>query len=339
MSRRKRIVIGLGCVLALIVALVWWMSYPSVAEPERITYGVSFSKFHSDELELDWQETYEALLTDLGVRHFRLSTHWPMVEPRQDEFNFTEIDYQVRRAREVGATVVLSVGRRLPGWPECHDPSWTESLTIEERNEEILELVQAVVERYKDEPHIDYWQVENEAFLIGFAREHCGTLDKDLLQQQIDMVRELDPDTPVLLTDGGEFGLWYPAYARGDAFGTTMYKYIWSPTFGRITYPVTPGFFHFKRNVVQALHGTNKPMILIELGLEPWLTQPIIDTELSVQYEQMGMDKFTKTLAFARDTRFDPQYLWGAEWWYWLKVNHGDERYWEYVRPLFGDRE
>jgi len=331
----KRIIIWTGIVTLALGGAMYALSIPTVDEPETIQYGVSFSKLHSDELNLDWRETYDAILADLGVRHLRLSAHWPMVEPEKDAFNFTELDYQVREAREAGATVILGVGRRLPGWPECHIPDWADGLSAREQKDEIRELVRTVVNRYKDEPHISYWQVENEAFLLGFAKEQCGELDVDFLEEELDLVRDLDPETPILMTDGGEFGLWLPAYTRADAFGTTMYLYIWSKKYGRLRYPVKPGFFYLKHNIVRALGGEGKPMILIELGLEPWLTQPIVDTPVDTQLKQMGMDKFKETLSFAQKTRFDTQYLWGAEWWYWMKERHNDPRFWRHAQGLF----
>ncbi len=28
-------------------------------------------------------------------------------------------------------------------------------------------------------------------------------------------------------------------------------------------------------------------------------------------------------------------YLWGGEWWYWLKVKHGDDRIWNEAMEVF----
>lgn len=299
----------------------------------KISYGVSFSKFHADELKLDWKETFQALLDDLKVRHFRFSAHWPNTEPAEGKYNFTELDYQVSQAEKRGADFILAVGRRLPGWPECHEPEWASSLPKKEKEERILNYLTAVVKRYRHSPALRYWQVENEPFLAFFSRSHCGSLDKEFLQSEIDLARELDPDHPVLMTDSGEFGNWFQAYRRGDVFGTSLYLYIWNRHLGPFRYPITPAFFRIKRSLVEMWLGA-KPSLLIELSAEPWLLQPIVTAPLVTLQERMGVDKFNEVISFAKESGFDEQYLWGAEWWYWMK-KLGFPEHWERARELF----
>ncbi len=114
--------------LTIILILSLFTLYLAQAEKsEKITYGMSFNVMYANELSLDWKETYDAILNDLGVRHLRLAAHWPMVEPEAGKYNFTELDYQLEKANEVGADAILAVGRRLPRWPECHVPEWAKN--------------------------------------------------------------------------------------------------------------------------------------------------------------------------------------------------------------------
>lgn len=91
---------------------------------------------------------------------------------------------------------------------------------------EIREYITAVVTRYKDSPAITHWQVENEPYLSLFAYEHCGELDESFLEEEIALVKSLDPTRPVLVTDSGNLGTWRGAYAHGDSFGTSVYVYF-----------------------------------------------------------------------------------------------------------------
>src|SRR6056297_3249102 len=134
---------------------------------------MSFNTPYARELGLDWRQTYDAILDELQVRHLRLAAHWPMVEPEPGTYNFSELDYQIQRAEEEGASVILAVGRRLPRWPECHIPDWARQLENEQYNAALLQYIETVVERYKDSPAVRWWQVENEPFLEVFAYEHC----------------------------------------------------------------------------------------------------------------------------------------------------------------------
>lgn len=331
MSKRKLLLYGLLGVLTLCGLLLWLLAQKEV--PETITYGMSFNTPYARELGLDWRETYDAILDDLQVRHLRLAAHWPMIEPAANVYNFSELDYQVGRAEDVGATVVLAVGRRLPRWPECHVPKWAAALTTEEFQAAQLEYMEKVVTRYKDNPAVVLWQVENEPFLAVFAFEHCGELDETFLDAEIALVRELDPTRDILVTDSGNLGSWRGAYTRGDRFGTSVYVHFWNPELGQFRTVLPPWAYRVKENVVAAVYG-KKPTMLIELSAEPWLLEPVTAVPLDVQFTRMNLEKFEDILTYAAATRYETQYLWGAEWWYWLKQQEHPEM-WQRGQRLY----
>lgn len=355
--------------VAIIVLVFYVLSIRPIPDKENLKYGVSFSKFHSDELELDWRETLRAILDNLGVRRIRFSAHWPMVEPEDGKFNFEELDYQMNEARKRGVSVILAVGRRLPGWPECHEPDWIKSeirnstaipqpgkrnsvpnvakpsTSKSETNpkfetenqklkqEKLLRYVETVVNRYKSYDNILYWQVENEPFLGFFSRSLCGELDKEFLEKEIALVRRLDSKRQILLTASGEFDPWVGAYRRADVFGSTMFLYVWWKS-GPIRYPITPAFFRIKQSLVELIYG-KKPKIVIELSAEPWLRQPIVNAPLEVLLDRMGIDKFNEMIDFSSKTGFDTFYLWGAEWWYYMKTKQSHPEFWQRAQELF----
>lgn len=301
--------------------------------PEKIIYGMSFNTMYARELGLDWKATYDAILDELGVRHLRLAAHWPMVEPEQGTYNFEELDYQVKKAEEVGAEVILAVGRRLPRWPECHVPEWAQGLSKEGSKEAQFAYMKQVVERYRGSSAIKYWQVENEPFLEVFAFDHCGVLDVDILDAEIALVKELDSSRPIIITDSGNLGLWAGAYKRGDVFGTSVYVHFWNPEIGQFRTILPPFVYRAKEKVLALVYG-KKPTFLIELSAEPWLIAPIMTVPIETQFTRMDIDKFEDILSYAKETRYENQYLWGGEWWYWLKENNYPEM-WERGQKLF----
>lgn len=327
----KKILITLLIVVLLIVVALAFLAYKK--PPTDITYGMSFNTPYARELGLDWKEAYDAILNDLGVRHLRLAAHWPMVEPVAGTYNWEELDYQIRQAEVVGAKVILAVGRRLPRWPECHIPEWVRDSEPEVARSAQLSYVRAVVERYRESPALLYWQVENEPYLRVFAFEHCGELDESLLDEEIALVRSLDPERQILVTDSGNLGTWAGAYQRGDVFGTSVYVYFWNPELGQFRTVLPPAAYRVKERLMSLRYGA-KPTVLIELSAEPWLIKPVIETPLSVQFSRMDVAKFEDILAYAEATRYDQQYLWGAEWWYWLKLQ-GHPEMWERGQALF----
>jgi hypothetical protein len=327
----KKILIFLGLLILVVGLLIWWLMQKPI--PETITYGMSFNTPYARELGLDWQVVYDAILDDLQVRNLRLASHWPMVEPEPGVFNFVELDYQVKRAEEVGATVIMAVGRRLPRWPECHVPGWVKDLEVSEQQASQLRYMTEVVNRYKNSPAIIMWQVENEPFLSAFAFEHCGELNVSFLESEIALVKRLDETRQILVTDSGNLGTWHGAYKRGDAFGTSVYVHFWNPELGQFRTWLAPSVYRVKDKLMRLVYG-QKPTMLIELSLEPWLVEPITNVPLEVQFSRMNLEKFEDIINYAEETRYDKQYLWGAEWWYWL-VEQEKPEMWDRGKKLF----
>jgi hypothetical protein len=85
-----------------------------------------------------------------------------------------------------------------------------------------------------------------------------------------------------------------------------------------------------------ALRYGQKPTVLIELSAEPWLVAPITEVPLAVQFTRMNPEKFLDIISYAVVTRYDTQYLWGAEWWYWLKLK-GEPAMWELGQQILKD--
>lgn len=332
---QKKILIGLASIIAVLLGAVFLLAQKE--KPEQITYGMSFNTFYAEELGLDWKETYDAILDELGVRHLRLAAHWPMVEPRNDVYDFSKLDYQVDRAEEVGADVIMAVGRRLPRWPECHVPDWAKTLSQEEQQAEILEYTTVVMSRYEEREVIVYWQIENEPFLEVFAYDHCGELDEEFFAKQIELAHTLDPERKLLVTDSGNLGSWRKAYKYGDVFGSSVYIYFWNPELGQFRTVLPPWAYRVKENIMKLIYG-DRETFLIELSVEPWLIEPIAEVPIETQYSRMDLAKFEDIIEYAEATRFERQYLWGAEWWYWLQ-DKGHGEMWQRGVELFNNQE
>lgn len=303
---------------------------PPVGVTKDIKWGVAFSKPFSINMGLDWRETYTAILDDLRPQSLRLPIYWTDVEERDGEYNFEDYDWMVEEAANRDIDLILVVGRKLPRWPECHEPEWVKRAGITERNEELLKYISSAVMRYKDKPNIYAWQVENEPFL-PFGE--CPGLDVELLDSEIALVRALDAAHPIIITDSGELSIWTRAYKRADIFGTTMYRVVWSDTLGHIKYPLPPKFFWLKANLVRLFYP-EKPIIVSELQAEPWGSKLIFETPLEEQALSMNIAQFRDNIQYARDVGFPEVYLWGAEWWYWMKEKHQRPEFWEEAKEI-----
>lgn len=316
-----------------VAIVVFFMFLAKKPVPESVTYGISYNVPYVYELGLDPDEVFGAFIDDLGVRDLRMSAHWPLIEPTKDLYDFKWMDAHIKKAESVDARIIFGVGRRLPRWPECHIPEWAEDLTWEDKKNEIREYITAVVERYKDSPAITHWQVENEPYLEIFAKEHCGELDEDFLKEEIELVRSIDDSRPILVTDSGNLGTWRGAYKNGDSFGTSVYVYFWNPELGQFKTVLPPWFYRVKEKIMTIFYG-KKETFLIELSLEPWLLEPVAEVSIETQFSRMNSEKFDEIIEYAEETRYEKQYLWGGEWWYWLR-EQGQGEIWEKGKKLF----
>jgi len=326
-----RILIAVAILLAVFAVFFMFLAQKEV--PERITYGISYNVPYVRELGLDEDAVFDAFLDDLGARDLRMSAHWTLIEPEKNQFEFAWMDRDIKKAEEAGARVIFGVGRRLPRWPECHVPLWARDMEWKDQKTEIREYITAVVTRYKDSPAITHWQVENEPYLGLFAHDHCGDLDEEFLEEEIALVKSLDPSRPILVTDSGNLGTWRGAYKNGDSFGTSVYVYFWNPELGQFKTILPPWFYRVKENILSLIYS-DKETFLIELSLEPWLLEPVTEVPVETQYSRMDREKFDEIIRYARETRYEKQYLWGGEWWYWLR-EQGHPEMWERGTALF----
>jgi hypothetical protein len=328
--RKKKIIIFLFIFLAVVVIGSYFL-IQSVSPREPKVFGVTFSKFFSEKFGIDWKKNYLAIFEDLELRDVRIPVYWSEIEPEKGEWNFDDIDWQVNMAQNYDAKVILAIGRKLPRWPECFEPEWAKNLSEGEKQNFILEMLRQVVERYKDSPAVWAWQVENEPFL-PFGE--CPMADKEFLDEEIAIVKNIS-NKPVIVTDSGEFGLWFGAAKRADIFGSTLYRYVHTNFFGYITYPFPAWFFRLKQGLLKLFIG-EKPVIVTELQAEPWMTKMLYETFIEEQFQHFNPERFKEVLQYIKGTGFDTFYFWGVEWWYWLK-EQGQPEMWDIAKEAIGN--
>lgn len=308
------------------------LSRGHVYKKHELEYGATFSQKQALDLGLDWKKVYLAMLDDLGVKKLRLPAYWDEIEKSEDVFYWDDLDWQITEAGRRNMEIILAVGGRLPRWPECHFPAWTNKFSKEEREKKILEYIEKTIKRYKDQKNIVFWQVENEPFLTHFGE--CPKLDKAFLETEIALVRSLD-NRKIIVTDSGELSIWVPAAKRADVFGTTMYRDTYSSHLKRyIHYPITPGFFRFKKNLTR-IFAQPEGWIVIELQGEPWGPKPFQYLSKEERGQTMNLVKFKEMIEFSAQTGFKEFYLWGVEWWYWEKETQNNPYLWEEAKKLF----
>jgi hypothetical protein len=95
---------------------------PKPIDPTQ--FGVSFSIKQCRNFELDPKQTLHWLIREAGFRRFRLMSYWNEHEKQPDQYDFTELDWQVKMVAQAGGEITLCLGARQPRWPESHWPDW-----------------------------------------------------------------------------------------------------------------------------------------------------------------------------------------------------------------------
>ena len=326
----KKILKKIGIILAVLVVLVVLFLFVGPMPRREITWGVNFSKEHAEGFGLNWRVAYTALFEELKVKHIKILATWKNLAPKVDSFYFDDLDFQLAEAERNGADAIVVVGMKTGRWPECHLPEWAKPMEKSVQQEEILKLLTATVERYKNSGALSAWQVENEAmFVFG----DCPWYDEAFFKREIALVKKLDPTHPVMITDSGEGSLWWKAAQLGDIVGTTLYRKLWFEPLNRyITYPIPAAFYGRKAWLVDMLF--DKKVINGELQAEPWGQTLLYFLSREEQIKTMTPEQFRSVIDYAERTGLDTFYLWGAEWWYDLKTK-GESEMWDAAGLLF----
>ena len=332
----KGIVLWQKIIAAILVGiglfLIIFGQFPSVNNNRPINWGVTFSGKFSRDLGLNSKENLSAILDGLGVDRIRLIAYWNEIEKEKNIFDFSDLDWQIDEVSKRNVKIILTIGMKVPRWPECHIPNWAQTLSKEEREKELKLYLAEIIKQYKNNKAIKIWQVENEPF---FPFGECPERGRNFLFNEISLVKSLDNSRPILVTDSGELGLWLYAAKAGDIFGTTMYRRVYNEYFGQVNYPLPPASFIFKEKVIRFLiRNRDKKFIVSELAAEPWMAKQIYETSPEEQLKSFDLDFFEDTISYAESTGFNDYYLWGAEWWYYLKVN-GYPEIWEEAKKLW----
>ncbi|MFA6427038.1 MAG: endo-1,4-beta-xylanase [Candidatus Magasanikbacteria bacterium] len=326
MKRILFILVSIIILIALCYGFLWFSSlrtYP-------VRFGISFNQGHASYLGLDWKQVYEDMLTDLEPPYIRIAAMWSEVEKAEGTYDFKDVDYMMNKAKESGTKVTLVVGQKAPRWPECHVPSWVNALSEDEYKTKLFAYISAVVDRYKNNTALELWQVENEPF-IRFRFGDCKRFRNDFTHEEVNLVKRMDEVHWVMITDSGELSTWRRASKAGDLFGTTLYRIVRTPG-GRIwTYDWLPAaFYQYKAKI---LGIRTERLYVAELQAEPWFTDTSpTDTPIAEQEETMNIARLKKHIDYVKHIGTNRAYLWGVEWWYWMKEKQNKPEYWDIVK-------
>lgn len=310
--------------------------YIQTERNQPVSMGVSFIPDYASYLGVNPQQTMDALINDVGVRQFRLVSYWNDGEPTKGHYDFSQLDWEFAKADAAHAKITLTLGLRQPRWPECHPPSWTDTSQPESQwYPELKAYMSAVIERYKNNPALQNYQLENEYFLKGFGT--CTDMSRSRLANEYNLVKSLDPKHPVIVGRSNNALGWPVGEPQPDEFSISIYRRVWDSnvTHRYLEYPFPAWFYAFTAGWQEIMTG--KDMVIGELQAEAWPPngQPIPETSLAEQNKSMNATRLKDTFEFGKATGMKTINMWGAEYWYYRMEKLHDPSLWNVAKTEF----
>jgi len=303
-------------------------------DKQPLVLGATFIPDYAESFGLNPKDTLQAMLSDLKLKQVRLVSYWSDIEPTPGHYDFSKLDWQFAMARQYGAKVSLSIGLRQPRWPECHEPDW---VNIDPANQnawkpQLFHFMEAVINHYKDNPALGDYELENEFFMKVFGE--CKDFDRSRLVDEYNLVKAMDPAHHVIVSRSDNWIGIPVGQPTPDEFAISVYKRVWDATITHryFEYPLPPWFYASLAGSEELLSG--KDMIIHELQAEPWTPNGKLITEISVDemYKSMNPQRLKDRIAYGEATGMRTIDLWGAEWWYYMKVKQHDPGVWNVVK-------
>jgi hypothetical protein len=296
--------------------------------------GVSFVPDYAQSLGVNPQHTMDALI-GIGVKQFRLVSYWSDMEPTPGHYDFSQLDWEFQKAEAAHAKIILTVGLRQPRWPECHMPAWAASEPVSVWQPQLESFMQAVVQRYKNSPALESYQLENEYFLQGFGT--CTNFSRSRLVSEYNLVKKTDPSHPIIVgRSDNDIGIPIKQ-PQPDEFSVSVYQRVWDAnlTHRYLEYPWPAWYYGFLAGLQKIVD--HKSMMIAELQAEAWAPhgQTIPNTSLAEQNKSINAQRLQNTFQFGKATGMKSIDMWGAEYWYYRDVKLHDPSLWNVARQEF----
>src|ERR1700682_157371 len=366
--RRRVQVLAIAVLVPLLAVAPLHLFMPATAKAHGIAAPVqvriSCSPPRAANLGLDYKTAFKRLEA-LHFRVIRLSTYWDQV----DREGYDQLDWLMHEARMSHQPIALTVGMKALGWPEFFIPASAVPVNGLHQGQDVasdstfrgaaLSFVADTVLRYRDNPALVAWQVENEPF--NRAGPQRLWIDAEFLRDEIASVRQLDGHHRPLIVNafshfnlvfdqasarqGFDFRQWLgfdadsaerdglSVLGRGDVLGLDVYTAIGYQFLGRDHMSHADGDWPDRLARVRELaHKQGKQAWITEAQAEPWESSNLNYANPKSTSPQAIRGIFDNL----KDAGFSTVLFWGSEYWLW-RADHGDSRWIETIKGILRD--
>lgn len=332
-----------------------------VAKRRNVRLGISFRPRQAEDLGLDVHDALTRLLS-YPFEVLRVAAYWDRMDRADGTFDTAELDWQLDAAERAGKQVIVCLGPvKSFGYPEYFVPGHRldaplpEGVLIDagshpELAHAVIEQLTRLVRRYRHRQVIRAWQVEHEA-VDPLGMEHSWRLATSFVRREVQTVRSLDPERPILMNaflptstavlthqrwrtrDQGDSLV--VAKELADIVGVDVYPRHAVAAVGRwCAYldgarAAAPAWV--RRRLLHWVHTERRELVVTEGQAEPWEAvtvppSPDGSAPASCTPERL-VENYNACMRWAgRDRALTTYLFWGAEYWL-LRERQGDRRY------------
>ena len=366
--RRRVQVLAIALLVPFLAIAPLHLFMPATAKahgiPAPVQVGTSFSPARAAYLGLDYKAAFKRL-EELHFRVIRLSTYWDQV----DREGYDQLDWLMSEARKSHQPIALTVGMKALGWPEFFIPASAipangfrlgqDVASDSSFREAALSFVADTVLRYRDNPSLIAWQVENEPF--NRAGPQRLWIDAEFLRDEIARVRQLDAHHRPLIVNafshfnlvfdqasarqGFDFRQWLgfdadsaerdglSVLGRGDVLGLDVYTAIGYQFLGSDHMSHADGDWPDRLAKVRELaHKQGKQAWVTEAQAEPWESSDLNYADPKSTSPKAIRNIFDNL----KDAGFSTVLFWGSEYWLW-RADQGDPRWIDTIKGILRD--
>ena len=369
LAKRRRVqVLAIALLVPFLAVAPLHLFMPATAKAHGIAapvqVGISFSPLRAAYLGLNYQTAFRQLEA-MHFRVIRLSTYWDQV----DSEGYGQLDWMMAEARKSRQPIALTVGMKALGWPEFFIPVSAMPVSGLHQGQDVasdssfrvaaLSFVSDTVLRYRDNPALVAWQVENEPF--NRAGPQRLWIDAEFLRDEIATVKQLDGHHRTVIVNafshfnlvfdqasarqGFDFRQWLgfdadsaerdglSVLGRGDVLGLDVYTAIGYQFLGQDHMSHADGDWPDRlARVLDLAHKQGKQAWITEAQAEPWDASNLSYANPKSTSPQAIRSIFENL----KDAGFTTVLFWGSEYWLW-QANHGDTRWIDTIKTILHD--
>jgi hypothetical protein len=282
-------------------------------------FGATFSTKQAEHLNLDAEDALVKILHQLDLDVIRLCGYWDLIEPQQGIYRYKWLDRLINICEQSCTKVVLAIGRKVPRWPEFHEPDWFHQLGPENQNQVHKKIIRNLINKYQHKEIVEAFQIENEPF-FNFG-DKKSDYDQDQIKRMIRKFTEKTEKAIITTSPIHKFSLITERFAT-KKIGLNYYATTYNQPMSRYLSFSWPYWFYLFRNKLLGWIDSDLELFIAELQAEPWGPDSSVIYDETEWKKSITPEKIKENFNKMERAGYKEIWFWGVEWWLYQQKYH-----------------